>query len=213
MARHHKIIAKLPDATKDEINDKNKGDFLVKAIAVSRIVRLIIQLIIRYLPNKASSQLEIITVAYSVCAFITYCMIWNQPQDATTPIYIEASKTQSIDQFKEIVKSGPIPFWTFLDFQIPSIQYNSYHFVTEKEDANLKTHKYVFLNIGIGALIFGSIYLLVWNFLFPTYIEKLLWKTSSFITALLPMTLILIFMIPNIIRKRRGRVLRDIYKP
>ncbi|KAI1086107.1 hypothetical protein F5B19DRAFT_480387 [Rostrohypoxylon terebratum] len=39
----------------------------------------------------------------------------------------------------------------------------------------------------IGGLIFGSIHLFAWNSPFPTDIERILWISSSFITALCPL--------------------------
>lgn len=59
----------------------------------------------------------------------------------------------------------------------------------------------------VGALVFGGIHVLAWNFTFPTPIERLLWRICSCITAGLPSVtfLILLFKVDLEVRKESHR--------
>jgi len=198
-ARRYGIIDRLPYVKEDELNDKNKSNFLVKFLAVTQVVWLIVQLIIRYISKKESSQLEIMTVAFSICAFITYCILWDQPQDVTTPIYIGASKTPNIAEFKDIVQSGPIPIKPFPEFEVPGIRCNSGSLIEvgDLNSSHRSTATCVWVSIAIGALVFGSIHLFAWNLSFPNDTEKLLWRLSSILAALIPAVLATLLAIAN----------------
>ncbi|KAE8409777.1 hypothetical protein BDV37DRAFT_277432 [Aspergillus pseudonomiae] len=213
MARHYGIIERLPNITCQEIDDKNKGDSLIKVLAVVQIIWLIVQLILRFAYHKSASQLEIMTVAYAVCACVTYYMLIYQPQNANTPVCISARKLKyDIHQLKAIVEVGPLHFLPFLDFQLPCIQYNSFPFVADpRKDlvkVNRQTQNYIYLGICVGALIFGVVHLFAWSFPFPTDAEKLIWRISSFLTALLPAALNAIWLLAN-----RGNRETEIHKP
>jgi hypothetical protein len=78
------VIKESPRLSEGEILDKSKTDIFAKGIAVVQISELTLSLVLRAARHLAISQLEIITVAFAVCAVVTYCFSWNKPQDVKT---------------------------------------------------------------------------------------------------------------------------------
>ncbi|KAH0541894.1 hypothetical protein FGG08_003699, partial [Glutinoglossum americanum] len=65
LAKHLNIIRAIPNISEDELNDKSKGDILVKGLVVIQVVWLIVQLIVRGVRRLPSSLLEIVVLAFS----------------------------------------------------------------------------------------------------------------------------------------------------
>lgn len=87
-ARKKKLIARLPHFTEDELSDRNKGDLLDKLLALLQVSWMVIQVIARATLHISSTPLEIMTLSFATCAFITFILLLDHPQDVTTSIYI-----------------------------------------------------------------------------------------------------------------------------
>ncbi|OQO12985.1 hypothetical protein B0A48_02449 [Cryoendolithus antarcticus] len=83
-ARKIGIIDKLPVITRDQVDDRNKGDLVVKGVVIAQVTWFIVQLVVRAASNLPSSQLEIVTLAMSACNFVTYILLLDKPQDIRT---------------------------------------------------------------------------------------------------------------------------------
>jgi hypothetical protein len=95
LARKMGIIRKLPHISRDELDDRNKGDFFVKGLALVQVIVLFIQVVARGAAGLPPSQLEISVIAFAFCAFITYILLWDKPQGVGTPVSITASRYPS----------------------------------------------------------------------------------------------------------------------
>jgi hypothetical protein len=104
VARDYNIIDHIPHVTEDEINHQSKGDFLVKGLAITQSFYLALQLIVRYLNHQPSSQLEIVVVAFAVCALIIYGFLFPKPQDVKTTRYIKALHYLTAEQMLVLAK-------------------------------------------------------------------------------------------------------------
>lgn len=203
-ARACGIISKLHSITEDELDDKGKGDIVAKVLALFQVTRMIIQLAVRAAtPDKSSAPLEIATLAFAVLAFVTYLLLFKHPQDLKTPFQVTANRLPTSDELRAIAIMSPDALWaggTAADHFIPK---NTYH---RRRGIDLGAGP-MFVGCGIiGGFLFGSIHLFAWNFTYPTYIEKLLWISSSLITALVPLLIILVVGIFSICTPEpRGR--------
>lgn len=165
-ARECGIISQLPNIMENELADKGRGDFAAKALALIQVLWLIIQIVVRTATNKPSSPLEVATLAFATLAFIVYVLLFQHPQNLMTPFQVSAQRLPKSVEFRDIHNMEPIP--------------NHY-----RRFRSIGINLFLLGGI-LSGLIFGSIHLLAWNFTFPTRIEKILWISSSFITALLP---------------------------
>ncbi|KAM0254572.1 hypothetical protein ACHAQJ_006680 [Trichoderma viride] len=87
--REDDILPKLRDIPAEEIDNKSKGDGLVKAIAVMQITWSTAQIIVRAFRKLSVSPLEVAVVAFAFCAIVIYGLYWKKPQRATATITVE----------------------------------------------------------------------------------------------------------------------------
>ena len=74
-ARECGIIRANPPISVEAINDKNKGDVVVKGLTLVQIVWLIIELAICGTARLPVSQLEVVTLAFIITSILTYVML------------------------------------------------------------------------------------------------------------------------------------------
>ncbi|KAK8118164.1 uncharacterized protein PG998_006445 [Apiospora kogelbergensis] len=186
-ARSCKLVSRLPEITNDELADKGKGDYIAKVLAIVQVLWLILQLSVRAGAKKSSSPLEIATLAFALLASITYIILFDHPQDITTPIRIHISRLPTITEFRRIDRLSPLRVWETGAEHSHFLPNNVVHMTRDGEDYS----SYVFIaGLSIGSFIFGCTHLLGWNYEYPNGVERILWITSSLITALFPAGLI-----------------------
>src|SRR5207248_1606571 len=66
--------------TKEELEDKSKGDIFVKAIAIVQISWATLQIIARAARKLPISQLELAVLAFAACAVVIYGLYWTKPK-------------------------------------------------------------------------------------------------------------------------------------
>lgn len=186
LAREMGIIDQIPNVSKDEIEDKSNSDALVKFIAVAQVTWQIIQLIMRWVKGLPSSQIEVATVGFSLCAFIMYLAYWSKPQDVATPYTVQAKRYPTKDEILQLAQKGPSldGFYTNINYTIPE---HAIHLdLTATEEKQLDGGIIGWSGVTLGGVLFGLMHCTAWNFYFPTPVERLLWRIASVITAALP---------------------------
>lgn len=196
--REHRQISRLPNITKEEIHDKSKANFFIKALAVVQVLWVCIQIIVRNARGLAISQLELVVTAFSVCTIITYIFLIPKPQGVQVPmrpilirpeIFSTAPHTDWIS-LRSLIIPGLIHTTTFTTWnamKVPNVMVVPNDSVPGREH----NHGIYTLGMSVGAIIFGAIHVAGWNLEFPTPIEQELWRIASVImTCLLPVTLL-----------------------
>lgn len=181
-ARRIGLLSRLPDLTEDEISDRNKGGLFVKLLALLQVSWMVIQLIARMKYGLTSTPLEIMTLSFAACAFVTYLLLLNRPQDVNTSVYIDAARPPAVHDMRAIYKHRP-PEFMVNSIHLPSVPNNALHLVWPRPRyEQRRTILWLVSSIAGGSAIFGGIHLLAWNFAFPTIVERTLWRISSLIT-------------------------------
>ena len=181
LARKMGIIEKLPDISKDELDDRNKGDFFVKGLALVQVIGLFVQIVARGAIGLPPSQLEISVIAFALCAFIIYILLWNKPQGVGTPVYITASRRPSGQELSRLAITGPSLY--------PMVRRD--HLIPNHAAHCTGTLKFIDPIVSggvVGAVAFGALHCAAWNLHFPTSIEHLLWKIAAVFTTAAPPT-------------------------
>ena len=78
-------LKSLPEVEKETILDRSKADDLVKGLACSQALWIIIQVIARKASGLPVTLLELNTVAHVVCAILMYIVWWYKPQNVNQP--------------------------------------------------------------------------------------------------------------------------------
>ena len=168
---------------KEDIEDKSKADWLLKAIAISQILWLILNVATRAITKLPVTQLEIATVAFSLMAVATYAVNWWKPKDIVTPTTLK------------------VPSWSLRDKRnlqgfvkrllVPSVTSSTNYFRFRKRMKNdtvwMQGDTPLICGLmAISSLIFGGLHCLAWNVDFPTDTELVLWRLASLATSTLP---------------------------
>lgn len=191
------IISGPPKLSTADLEDRSKGDIFVKGAAILQISWLVIQIIARASEGLAISLLEITTLAFATCAITTYILLWHKPQDVMTPTYINATNTLTREQVIGLAARSPVStlfvheFWlhgvairAMADSVFPWTRGIPIRLPWRKDTFYLNP---VFIGIGFGGTLFGTIHFIAWNFEFPTPVERILWRMSCCILISVPL--------------------------
>lgn len=207
-ARQIGVLKKLPFLPIDELDNRNKGDALVEGLAVGQVIWLFVQLIARGAGDGTPSQLEIVVLAFSVCTFITYILVWNKPQDVRTPVCVSAYRRPTMEEVIRFSVRGPTAIkWSRRRTWMPN---HSIHY--DASDNSTGPHMRSGMGSVIGALLFGCLHCAAWNFHFPTTAERLLWRIAAIITAGGPPCGVLVTRISEMAAKSKEKHFRSIQR-
>jgi hypothetical protein len=162
--------------TEPDITDKSKSDWLSKSIACVQVLWLALQLIARGVQHLPATPLEFFTLGIVVCTLCTYAAFWYAPQDIKQPVFILTGKTLGEFFTQSFSPRSHTPFWN------P---------VRPCPSAGIEELGIVIL-VGIVTSLFGACHVIAWDFPFPSFVEKLLWRVSSLVCIVLPMVLLLL---------------------
>jgi hypothetical protein len=209
--RQSELLPRLPYITKEELNDKNKSDSLVRLVAVVQIAWMVIQIIVRASRHLAISQLEIAVIAFATCATIMYGLNWEKPKGVQVPYTLLQYRGEVPYPVLKLVAKGPDPnggaVWIMVELAkllgtFTLLKNNSRrcrgapipnHF-TRIDPSGSAEH----LGVTLGSVVFGAVHIAAWNFVFPTLVERTLWRSSSIMcTAGMMSIMFLLFIIAS----------------
>jgi hypothetical protein len=194
------LMSRLPTIAKKEIEDKSKGDFFVKAIAVIQVSWMFIQTVARGARGLAVSQLELSVLGYSACTIITYFLCWSKPQDVQVPTVLrvdqEYGEKKLSDEHLAQIQNYTPRSWFHISLRLFRLGRRDYRTDVLRpiaNDARYDDVKSIFFSGAsltrmddgflVAGFVFGSVHCAAWDFDFPTPTEQLLWRVSSLITA------------------------------
>ncbi|TFK60376.1 hypothetical protein BDN72DRAFT_850554, partial [Pluteus cervinus] len=95
--------------TKDDIDDKSKGDVLSKAVVAFQTTWFVFECIARLQQKLPLLELEVVTLAFAVLNVITYALWWYKPLNVLRPIYLHIRETPenwSLGQIEYVEDDG-----------------------------------------------------------------------------------------------------------
>ncbi|KAF2258892.1 hypothetical protein CC78DRAFT_593531 [Lojkania enalia] len=196
--------------SREEIEDKGKAENFAKLIAVLELANLVLSICVRWGRRFAVSQLEVLTVVFAICGVVIYVFRWYKPKGVEIPtrvwlqtdnnsgqdpleerlkVYGPDLRLRSPDRIYEVLKQpndGRIPTVSgkIRNDNVPRRQWNESHYIV---------HVLAGLTVAIGCL-----HLIAWDFEYPTFCEKILWRVSCFSLIILPLAPV--FVLP-VVRK------------
>ena len=196
----------IPDVSSRLLTKLDRGDKLVKTLALLQITFLMTQLVARRVANYPSTQLEIATLAFSASSMITYVLYWSRPQGVESIYVMEAKKKPDDAILSMMMQYDSRYLWTHgrtesrLDeeMDLVPIRNDSSHTIyfpgirdgwTEWIEEALGGHdEAIPLGCGavVGGVLFGGLHCLAWDFKYPTSGEALAWKICSVLMTSLP---------------------------
>jgi hypothetical protein len=193
-----------PIVSREEIEDRSKGDAVAKALVVSQTTWFLLQCIARASQHLAMTELELATAAFAFLNIIMYVLWWEKPLDVQCPITVrrrrsgntEASEQQ--DQAREeseptdrSIEESCFHDWSWVDVWnaiAPFLVMMGLPAEEDKEDDAFSVVGEWYddgpdLSLFTGGIlvttVFGGIHCIGWSFDFPSHTEQLLWRISS----------------------------------
>jgi hypothetical protein len=181
-----------------ELKDKGKADVLAKAITLAQTLWFVVQCIARGFEHLPLTEIEVVTVAYTMVNVFIYYFWWNKPKDVECPVRVYKTLESGP------VKSGGQARWApeVLGI-IPTI--NVYlagrqdHFFRLNKERQVpmfwsgkpgdKVEAHAMLCASIIGIAFGATHFIAWNSEFPSDIELLLWRISCIAITAVPLIL------------------------
>ena len=194
-------LISFPTISKEEIEDKSKGDIFAKGVACWQVFWLLIQCIVREGKHLPTTPLEISTLSFSACTLATYALWFKKPLDVKipTPISITRLPDTTLTELKALSTKSIVADFFLVDQlgrgrQTPFHQriYNDSYFVDRTYIIRFPRDVFVMVDWEFGvtilSILFGGLHLIAWNFEFPTPAERLVWRiASAFSAGLMPL--------------------------
>lgn len=99
-----------PDITIEEIEDKNKSDWITKSIVVLQAAWFLAQILSRVKVGLPVTLLEINTIGHVICVFVIYVLWWYKPRMVREPTKLEGEWVRPMVAYMYMCSriSGPL---------------------------------------------------------------------------------------------------------
>ncbi|KAF7970316.1 hypothetical protein HWV62_24388 [Athelia sp. TMB] len=181
----------LVPPTVEELGDRSKGDTLSKAVAVCQTLWFVTQCIARRAQGMVVTNLEIMTLAYTVITVAMYAAWWHKPLNVRCPVRIvgnlprEEQKYQFAwtDTIDYVI--GERDYWITLHTQdrVPTFWSDCF-----SNNGNIPFHADV-IALSV-AMVFGAIHCAAWSYTFPSLAEKTSWRASALAISVIPIPMV-----------------------
>ncbi|KDQ49497.1 hypothetical protein JAAARDRAFT_42807 [Jaapia argillacea MUCL 33604] len=91
----------FPQITEAEIQDKSKRDALSKAVIMVQTAWFILQCIARLFEHLPITEIEVVTLAFTVLNLLTYTLWWSKPADVRFPHCVRKNRGPKIASSRE----------------------------------------------------------------------------------------------------------------
>lgn len=157
----------------------------MKAIAVTQILWMVVQVIVRTSRGLAITQVVIAVIAFSVCAVILYILNWGKPKNFKAAFTLAIFPGDIPDAIERHVRAGydssrRLSYQFSLDSAFGKeraghpVPNDRIHFI-KADDFPI----HLMAGLVFGCSIFGGIHVAAWSFNFPTRVELIFWKVAS----------------------------------
>lgn len=164
----------IPDLSEQSIRDKSKADGIAKTLLLMQAVWFCATCISRLVQKLPLSLLEVSTLAHALCTLVTYLLWWKKPFNIAEPTFLLDNP------FKIGMKPGR-HYWSSHLEMVPAAR-------VAREATLLPKLFTIFV-----CAIYGMPHAIAWNSVFPTDIERNLWRAAALIVCLWGVGIMVVF--------------------
>ncbi|KAJ0414206.1 hypothetical protein BJY00DRAFT_295527 [Aspergillus carlsbadensis] len=173
----------FPRVTEEDIENQAKSDPLTKAFAVLQCTWLIVQSIARASQGLPLTELELTTLAFTVCAFIMYGFWWCKPFDVRRPTRLLCSDPETVSQIRSTLN----PWNRKQRTLTTNLELEYILGVLDLMKGKLSPGLARSVVFHTSAVAFSAIHLIAWNWEFPSPVVCNLWRAFSLGAACIPL--------------------------
>lgn len=199
--------------SKEDVKDRAKADTFTKLLAVAQAGWLVVQSIARWRAELPITQLELMTMAFTACALITYLLWLSKPLDAERPTVIRCPDEQAY-RFLSIYRKSPDSRtydydWRPISERHPELTWLRLGSLIMGLSSKHNTSSPVYSSCALYAagVVFSGIHLAAWSWSFPSHAIQILWRcfsATALATCLLPLLSNVAFNMWNRLHKDDG---------
>ncbi|PVF92168.1 hypothetical protein CPB86DRAFT_717950 [Serendipita vermifera] len=192
----------VPLPTDEEIEDRNKSNWLAKTVVLIQTTWFVVQCGARTANKLPLTELEILTLAYTIVNFGTSLAWWSKPRNVNWPIPVVIPGASPCRQGDNRGSNSPGMYhdWEKVaryllpgfdaDVDVESRKAVPIFYSGKTSKAMVS---WVFSNLAtlVAGIVFGGIHCIAWSFPFPTRTEQLLWRYSAVVMIMVPVLLCL----------------------
>ncbi|KAI0048991.1 hypothetical protein FA95DRAFT_979005 [Auriscalpium vulgare] len=191
--------------TEEEIQILGQGDGLSKGLAVLQTLWFVGQCMARLATGLPLTELEVVTLAYTMITVAMYIVWWDKPQNVGGPVRIPSPESadwslkEQPERNKAAAEANPILSYPVISW--PRV----FHIVNGAEDALVDmtrragvptfysgpgsryTSGFAVALALVVTIGFGLIHFIAWNSpTFPSHAETLIWRVCSIVVVAVP---------------------------
>jgi len=185
--------------TEQELQNQSKSDGFAKTFVLLQTLWFVAQCIARRIENLPTTQLEIVTLAYTAIYVGIFIAWWDKPRNVNCPIrvfqgpvgtnsgewhgwfdYVLNFILGGQDEIVDLHRSKKVPMF----------------YSGKPEDRQALTADLITLAAGV---VFGAIHCVAWSFPFLSHTEALLWRLSSVAITAVPVLLVVTFILADLL--------------
>jgi hypothetical protein len=202
---HEDIISMLKNTplslpTEQELHNQSKSDGLAKTLVFLQTLWFVTQCIARRVENLPTTELEIVTLAYTTINVGIFLAWWDKPRNVDCPIRVFQGQLE-VDHAEK---------WIWI--------INVANAIMGRQDELVDLHRCMKVpmfysgkpkenevliadSITLAAgVVFGAIHCVAWSFTFSSHTEAFLWRLSSVAITAVPVLLFVTPVLFNLIR-------------
>lgn len=188
--------------TTEELANQSKGDALSKGVAVLQTLWFVMQCIARRIENLPVTNLEVMTLAYTVMTVAMYVVWWDKPLNITCAVRVPEEEVEE----KEADKYDST--WQRIGMHVMGAQDDYVNlrecirmptFWAGKADNN-NTGKADIIAL-LVAMVFGAVHCIAWYDESQSPLEQQLWRASAIAIITTPAALVLVLLLGSLLEK------------
>ncbi|KAF7979537.1 hypothetical protein HWV62_42128 [Athelia sp. TMB] len=179
----------------DELANQSKGDALSKGVAILQTLWFVMQCIARRIEHLPVTNLEVMTLAYTVITVAMYIVWWEKPLNVSCAVRVpeeevEGEKVQEYDSVWDRILTYVIGLQDdYVDLR-KCIRVPTFWAADHDNDA-------LFADVIalLVAMVFGAVHCIAWSYTFQSHLEQQLWRASAIAIIAVPAALAAAFVV------------------
>ncbi|KAF7979544.1 hypothetical protein HWV62_42142 [Athelia sp. TMB] len=176
--------------TSDELANQSKGDALSKGVAILQTLWFVMQCIARRIENLPLTNLEVMTLAYTVITVAMYIVWWEKPLNVSCAVRVPEEGVEDLE-----AASGYDSIWEQIIVYVIGVQ-DGYvdlrrctrvpTFWAANRDSDGRDTVIADVIALLVAMVFGAVHCIAWTYAFQSHLEQQLWRASAIAIIAVP---------------------------
>ena len=169
----------LVQPTSEELANQSKGDALSKAVAIVQTLWFVMQCIARGIEHLPMTNLEVMTLAYTVMTVAMYIVWWDKPLNISCAMRVpeEPVEGERSDEYE----SAWGRIWVYvIGWQDIYVDLRKCTRVPTFWGADRTSSSIPADAIAlVVAMVFGAVHCIAWSYTFQSHLEQQLWRACA----------------------------------